>query len=58
VTDTGRIYRHIVPLIGTRRVKDLVKADINRVLKDIMAGKTRVNVKTKKLRGKQTYAVA
>jgi hypothetical protein len=40
VTDTGRIYRHIVPLIGTRRVKDLVKADINRVLKDIMAGKT------------------
>lgn len=52
VTDTGRIHRHIVPLIGTRRVKDLVKADINKVLKDIMAGKTRVNVKTKKLRGK------
>ena len=52
VTDTGRIHRHIVPLIGTRRVKDLVKADINRVLKDIMAGKTRVSVKTKKLRGK------
>ncbi|WP_315825593.1 MULTISPECIES: tyrosine-type recombinase/integrase [unclassified Bradyrhizobium] len=52
VTDTGRINRHIVPLIGTRRVKDLVKADINKVLKDIMAGKTRVSVKTKKLRGK------
>jgi hypothetical protein len=52
VTDTGRIYRHIVPLIGTRRVKDLVKADINRVLKEIMAGKTRVSVKAKKLRGK------
>ena len=52
VTDTGRIHRHIVPLIGTRRVKDLVKADINKVLKDIMAGKTRVNVKTEKLRGK------
>jgi integrase len=52
VTDTGRIHRHIVPLIGTRRVKDLVKADINKVLKDIMAGKTRVSVKTKKLRGK------
>lgn len=52
VTDTGRIHRHIVPLIGTRRVKDLVKADVNRVLKDIMAGKTRVSVKTKKLRGK------
>lgn len=52
VTDTGRINRHIVPLIGTRRVKDLVKADINKVLKDIMAGKTRAAVKTKKLRGK------
>ena len=52
VTDTGRINRHIIPLIGTRRVKDLVKADINKVLKDIMAGKTRVSVKTKKLRGK------
>ncbi|MGJ5084406.1 tyrosine-type recombinase/integrase [Bradyrhizobium sp. HKCCYLRH1065] len=52
MTDTGRINRHIVPLIGTRRVKNLVKADINKVLKDIMAGKTRVSVKTKKLRGK------
>lgn len=51
-TDTGRIDRHIIPLIGTRRVKDLTRADINRVLKDIMAGKTRVAVKTKKLRGK------
>jgi integrase len=39
-------------LIGTRRVKDLTNADINEVLKDIMAGKTRVAVKTKKLRGK------
>ena len=51
-TDTGRIRRHIIPLIGTRRVKDLVQADINKVLKDIMAGKTRTSVKTKKLRGK------
>lgn len=52
VTDTGRIERHIIPLIGARRVKDLAKADINKVLKDIMAGKTRVSVKTKKLRGR------
>jgi integrase len=51
-TDTGRIDRHIIPLIGSRRVKDLTKADINKVLKDIMAGKTRVSVKTRKLRGK------
>lgn len=52
ITDTGRIERHIIPLLGSRRVKDLTKADINKVLKDIMAGKTRVSVKTKKLRGK------
>jgi len=51
-TDTCRIERHIIPLIRTRRVKDLTKADINKVLKDIMAGKTRVSIKTKKLRGK------
>jgi hypothetical protein len=47
-TDTGRIERHIIPLVGTRRVKDLT----NKVLKHIMAGKTRVSIKTKKLRGK------
>lgn len=52
VVDKGRIERHIIPLIGSRRVKDLTKTDINKVLKDIMAGKTRVSVKTKKLRGR------
>lgn len=51
-TDTGRIHRHIIPLIGSRRVKDLNKADINKVMKDIMAGKTRASVKTSKLRGR------
>jgi hypothetical protein len=52
IGDTGRIERHVIPLIGTRRVKDLTKTDVNKVLKDIMAGKTGVSVKTKKLRGK------
>jgi integrase len=52
VTDVGRINRHIIPLLGTRRVKDLTKADINKALKDIMAGKTAVSIKTSKLRGK------
>ncbi len=33
-------------------MKDLTKADINKVLKDIMAGKTAVSGKTNKLRGK------
>ena len=40
ISDTGRIERHIIPLLGTRRVRDLTKADINKVLKDTMAGKS------------------
>lgn len=50
--DIGRIRRHIVPLIGARRIKDLTKEDVNKAMKDIMAGKTRVSVKTEKLRGR------
>ncbi|WCM27337.1 site-specific integrase [Sphingomonas sp. QA11] len=52
VSDIGRIHRHIVPLLGTRRVKDLTKPDITKAMKDIMAGKTRLVAKTRKLRGK------
>lgn len=52
VSDVGRINRHIVPLLGTRRVRDLTKADITKAMKEIMAGKTRLVAKTKKLRGK------
>ncbi|WP_292189224.1 site-specific integrase [Mesorhizobium sp.] len=51
-TDVGRIERHIVPLLGSRRVRDLAKSDITQAMKDIMAGKTRANVKTEKLRGR------
>lgn len=51
-TDTGRIKRHIIPLLGRRRVKDLNRADINGAMKDIMGGKTAKVVKTDKLRGK------
>jgi integrase len=51
-TDTGRIKRHIIPLLGRRRVKDLNRADINKAMKDIMGGKTAKTVKTEKLRGK------
>lgn len=36
----------------TRRVKDLTDADMNKALKDIMAGTTRATLKTKNLRGK------
>lgn len=52
VTDTGRIQRHLIPLLGSRRVRDLTRADITQAMKDIMAGKTRADVKTEKLRGR------
>lgn len=48
-TDIGRIHRHLVPLLGSRRVKDLDKANINKAMKDIMTGKTAVSVRTAKL---------
>lgn len=51
-TDVGRIRRHIIPLLGTRRVRDITKPDMNNLMKDIIAGKTRVTMKTEKLRGK------
>lgn len=51
-TDTGRINRHIIPLVGTRRVKDLTKADVIKLMKDVIVGKTRMSEKTGKLRGK------
>lgn len=51
-TDVGRIERHIIPLLGNRRVRDLARSDIAQAMKDIMAGKTRANVKTNKLRGR------
>lgn len=51
-SDIGRIHRHLIPLLGTRRVKDLTRADITKAMKDIMAGRTRLVAKTERLRGK------
>lgn len=47
-TDEGRIRRHIIPLLGTRRVKDLTSADIIRFMRDVASGKTKADQKTKK----------
>lgn len=46
--DRNRIKRHIVPLLGSRRVKDLGPPDIARFLRDVAAGKTKADVKTRK----------
>jgi integrase len=51
-TDLGRIRYHIIPLIGTRRVRDLTKTDANKLMKDVMAGKTNLSKKSGKLRGR------
>ncbi len=52
VTDLGRINRHIIPLIGRTQVTHLTKADVTAMMKDIMAGKTRLSEKTGNLRGR------
>lgn len=51
-TDRSRIYGHIIPLLGVRRVIDLKPVDIKKFLKDVASGATAKVQKTKKLRGK------
>ena len=48
----GQLRGHIVPLIGQRRVQDLTKADVTKMMNDVIAGKTKAVKKTKK-RGDQ-----
>lgn len=47
-TDKGRITRHIKPLLGRKRVKDLTANDIRRFMSDVANGKTAVTAKTGK----------
>jgi integrase len=47
-TDRGRVERHIIPLIGNRTVKDLTAGDVRRFLQNVIGGKTKADVKTKK----------
>jgi integrase len=45
-TDKGRIERHILPLLGQKKVRDLGTPDIARFMRDIAAGKTATDEKT------------
>lgn len=45
--DKSRISRHIIPLLGTRRIKDITPSDINRFIRDVISGKTKADIKTK-----------
>lgn len=38
--DYGRISRHIVPLLGSKLVVDLTRADVVKFIRDVSAGKT------------------
>ena len=44
--DRGRIQRHILPLLGNKKVRDLSTPDITRFMRDVAAGKTAVDIKT------------
>ena len=46
-TDRGRVERHIKPLLGQKRVKDVTRNDVARFLKDVAVGKTATDVKTR-----------
>jgi len=50
--DKGRIARHINPLLGNKRVRDITNSDINRFIRDVASGKTAAVEKTDKKRGK------
>jgi integrase len=50
--DRGRITRHIVPLLGKKRVQSLKPADINKFIEDVATGKSAKVEKTDKKRGK------
>jgi integrase len=47
-TDKGRIIRHIVPLLGSRPVRDVTAGDIQRFMTAVATGKTKADIKTKK----------
>jgi integrase len=47
-TDKGRIIRHIKPLLGKKRLKAIEQEDVRRFLRDVAAGKTAADVKTRK----------
>ena len=45
-TERGQIERHIKPLLGKRRLKDLSRGDIERFIANVAAGKTAIDERT------------
>ena len=48
LSDRGRIERHIKPLLGTKRIGQVKRGDIERFMRDVAKGKTAIDIKTKK----------
>ena len=44
--DRGRVSRHIIPLIGKRKVKDLKSSDITKFMWQVAEGETATDIKT------------
>jgi integrase len=51
-TDRSRIERHIKPLLGHKRIGEVILGDIDRFLRDVASGRTRCDVKKTKARGR------
>jgi hypothetical protein len=47
-TDRGRIERHIKPLLGDKRITEIIKADLAKWVRDVANGATAADVKTGK----------
>lgn len=45
-TDLGRIKRHIIPLLGSKPIKDLRQIHITKFYNDVSTGKTACDIKT------------
>jgi integrase len=45
--DAGRIKRHIVPLLGRKKARDLDRRDVDKLLKDVADGRTATDERTK-----------
>ena len=47
-TETGRIERHIKPLLGSKRVQSVTSRDIEKLMRDVIEGRTAGDEKTRK----------
>ena len=54
VGDRGRVEHHIVPLLGTRLVQDLTRVDVQRLIRDVQAGRT---AKSSQIEGRRLVSV-